>query len=262
MGKIYSNILGDGSKDLIILHGFLGMGNNWKAQGKRFEEMGYRVHLLDLRNHGKSFWDINFDYHYMAKDLDKYFKDHELKDATLIGHSMGGKTAMIFSLLKPELVNQLIVSDISPKDYKSNAEIKKIGEGLIKLDLDKIAKRKDLDIHLEKYVKSSQTRQFLLKNLYRSESGKFCFYPNIKILKNSISTIEKFPIMEGKYKNPVLFLKGEKSNYIDIKGDKDLIRSYFSNSQIIEIQGAGHWIHFDCPDLFFQKVIEWIKNIQ
>ena len=260
MGKLFSNILGSGSKDLIILHGFLGMGSNWKAQGNRFKEIGYRVHLIDLRNHGKSFWDSNFDYHFMVDDLYKYFKYYKLKKTILIGHSMGAKTAMLLSLSKPELIDQLIVSDISPKDYQSKAEVRKIGEGLIKLNLNGIEKRKDLDIHLEKYVNNSQIRQFLMKNIYRLESGKFSFYPNIRVLEKSISIIEKFPYMGGEFNKPVLFLKGEKSNYINIKTDKDLIRSYFPNSKILEIEGAGHWIHFDCPDLFFHKVVEWIKT--
>ena len=99
-----------------------------------------------------------------------------------------------------------------------------------------------------------------MKNIYRLESGKFNFYPNIRVLEKSISIIEKFPYMGGEFNKPVLFLKGEKSNYINIKTDKDLIRSYFPNSKILEIEGAGHWIHFDCPDLFFHKVVEWIKT--
>ncbi len=106
---------------------FLIMGSNWKAQGNRFKEIGYRVHLIDLRNHGKSFWDSNFDYHFMVDDLYKYFQYYKLKKTILIGHSMGAKIAMLLSLSKPELIDQLIVSDISPKDYQSKAEVRKIG---------------------------------------------------------------------------------------------------------------------------------------
>ena len=127
------------------------------------------------------------------------------------------------------------------------------------LNLDKIEKRKDLDIHIEKYVNDFVIRQFLMKNLYRLNSGKFSFYPNIKVLEKSISIIEKFPYTGGKFNKPVLFLKGERSNYINIKTDKDLIRSYFPNSKILEIEKAGHWIHFDRPDLFFKKVKDWIN---
>ena len=259
MRKLFSNILGSGSKDLIILHGFLGMGSNWKAQAKRFESIGYRVHLIDLRNHGKSFWDSKFDYNLMVDDLYEYFQYYKLKKTIIIGHSMGGKTAMLLSLLKPELIDQLIISDISPKDYQSKAEVRKIAEGLMNLNLDRIEKRKDLDIHIEKYVNDFVIRQFLMKNLYRLNSGKFSFYPNIKVLEKSISIIEKFPYTGGKFNKPVLFLKGERSNYINIKTDKDLIRSYFPNSKILEIEKAGHWIHFDRPDLFFNKVKDWIN---
>ena len=115
------------------------------------------------------------------------------------------------------------------------------------------------ELHLEKYVNDFVIRQFLMKNLYRLNSGKFSFYPNIKVLEKSISVIEKFPYTRGKFNKPVLFLKGETSNYINIKTDKDLIRSYFPNSKILEIEKAGHWIHFDRPDLFFNIVKDWIN---
>ncbi len=260
MKKLHSNILGSGPKDLIILHGFLGMGSNWKTQAKKFELQGYRVHLIDLRNHGKSFWDENFDYNFMVEDLFYYVNNLDLKKIILIGHSMGGKVAMLFSISKPEFVHQLIISDISPKDYESIEGIKKIREGLIKLNLNQIKTRKDADFHLKNYVNDFGMREFLLKNLYRSESGKFSFYPNIEVLEKSIPTIEKFPYLGGKYNKPALFLKGEKSNYINIKDDQDLITSYFPCSEIIEIDEAGHWIHIDQPDLFFNQVNNWIDN--
>ena len=260
MEILHSNILGTGSRNIIILHGFLGMGSNWKTHSKRWELIGYQVHLIDLRNHGKSFWDENFDYNFMVEDLFYYVNNLDLKKIILIGHSMGGKVAMLFSILKPEFVDLLIISDISPKDYESIEGIKEIREGLIKLNLNQIKTRKEADLHLEHYVKDFGTRQFLLKNLYRSESGKFSFYPNIRVLEKSIPIIEKFPYVGGKYNKPTLFLKGEKSNYINIKDDQELIISYFPSSEIIEINEAGHWIHVDQPDLFFDQVNNWIDK--
>ena len=116
MQILHSNIHGQG-QPFVILHGFLGMSDNWKTLGKRFAEKEYQVHLVDQRNHGRSFHDTKFNYDVLAKDLKAYCESHQLEDITLLGHSMGGKTAMLFAALYPELVSKLIVADISPRFY-------------------------------------------------------------------------------------------------------------------------------------------------
>ena len=120
MKQIHALVLGEGSRNLIILHGFLGMGDNWKTHAKQWVAQGWRVHLIDQRNHGRSFWSSSFNYALLAEDIHQYFSDNALESATLLGHSMGGKVAMLFACLYPEKVNQLIVADIAPKTYPSH----------------------------------------------------------------------------------------------------------------------------------------------
>jgi len=112
--ELYSNILGQG-KPFIFLHGFLGMSDNWKTLGTKFSEEGYEVHLLDQRNHGRSFHSDDFNYEVMVEDLKHYCDSHNLTDVILLGHSMGGKVAMLFAVEYPELVSKLIIADISPR---------------------------------------------------------------------------------------------------------------------------------------------------
>ena len=129
---LHSNIIGEG-KPFIILHGFLGMGDNWKTLGKQFSESNFEVHLVDQRNHGRSFHSDDFDYDVMAEDLKAYCDEKNLRNMVLMGHSMGGKTAMLFATKYPEYLKQLIVADISPRYYPAHHE--DILEGLSYLDL-------------------------------------------------------------------------------------------------------------------------------
>ena len=150
MNILYSNILGKGKKNFIILHGFLGMGDNWKTHGKNLAEKGYCVHLIDQRNHGRSFWSSDFSYPFMVEDLLVYMNHNQITSAILLGHSMGGKTAMNFALKYPKFVSHLIIADISPKYYGPHHQ--KILKGLASLDFEVIQSRKDAEDQLSLYV--------------------------------------------------------------------------------------------------------------
>ena len=144
-------IIGDSSLKLIILHGFLGMSNNWKTYANKMQETGFEIHLLDQRNHGESFHSIDFNYEIMAKDILDYLNHNKISKVSLIGHSMGGKTAMMFSSMYPEFIDKLIVVDILPIAYKSN--FRQILECLYSIDLKKISSRKDADELLKNKIK-------------------------------------------------------------------------------------------------------------
>ena len=160
---LHSNRIGEGPP-FIILHGFLGMGDNWKTLAKQFSILGFQVHLVDQRNHGRSFHDSEFNYEVLAQDLKAYCSHHNLENIVLLGHSMGGKTAMLFAVLYPELVSKLIVADIAPRFYPVHHDA--ILEGLSSLDFRTLTSRKEAEVQLSKYVQDVGTRQFLLKNIY------------------------------------------------------------------------------------------------
>lgn len=253
--KLHAKIVGKG-KPLLILHGFLGMGDNWKTLANQFAEEGFEVHLIDQRNHGRSPHNDAFSYDLMAKDLLEYCEDHHLEKTYLIGHSMGGKTAMFFASSYPERVEKLIVVDIAPKYYAPHHQ--KILEGLAFLDTQELTSRKTADEYLSEYVREPSVRQFLLKNLYRKEKNILDLRLNLKSLTEHIDQLGEALPKEEAFAGPTLFLKGEKSNYI-LEADKNAIREQFPNAKIVTIKNAGHWVHAENRPDFFQESIDFIR---
>lgn len=256
MMLLHSNILGKGQgQAFLILHGFLGMSDNWKTLGKQFSESGFEVHLLDQRNHGSSFWDDTFNYDVLAEDLKHYCDEYQFSNIIVLGHSMGGKTAMVFATKYPELVSKLIVADISPKFYPKHHET--ILKGLHALDFNIIKSRSEADEVLSHYVSDFGTRQFLLKNLYWKEKRQLALRMNLKVLTEKIETVGEALSAEAIYNKDTLFLRGDKSNYIT-DDDKSLIHHHFPKAKIITIKNAGHWLHAENPQDFFAVVMDFI----
>lgn len=251
---LHSNILGEG-KPFIILHGFLGMSDNWKTLGNQFAE-DFQVHLVDQRNHGRSFHDNAFYYEALAEDLKYYFDYHNIKDAILLGHSMGGKTAMLFSTLYPELVSNLIVADISPRFYPIHHDA--ILEGLNSSDFSTLKSRGQADKQLANYVSDLGTRQFLLKNLYWVEKGQLGIRLNLQALTDNVSEVGEALPLHAKFEEDTLFLRGDKSEYIGNQ-DEALIKNHFPKANIITISNAGHWLHAENPKEFYDAVTNFVN---
>jgi pimeloyl-ACP methyl ester carboxylesterase len=251
-----SNIIGEG-KPFVILHGFLGMSDNWKTLGKQFSDLGFEVHLVDQRNHGRSFWSNTFNYEILAEDLKNYCNAHNLNDIILLGHSMGGKTAMTFATEYAELVSKLIIADISPRFYPVHHD--SILSGLSALDFDKIASRGEADTILSDYVTDFGTRQFLLKNLFWVEKGKLGLRMNLEVLKNEVAEIGESLPSYSHFEKEVLFLRGDRSEYIGI-GDERIIKNHFPKARIETISNAGHWLHAENPEDFFEAVINFVNS--
>lgn len=254
MDTLHALVIGEGDKDLLILHGFLGMGDNWKTHAKHWAEQGLRVHLIDQRNHGRSFWSKDFSYEFMAEDLFNYYHTSGIEKATVLGHSMGGKVAMLFACLYPEKVTQLIVADIAPKAYPPHHQ--QILNGLASLDFNQITSRKAADEELAKYVKEAVTRQFLLKNIYRITPTQLGLRLNIDVLKYVSDQIGTSLSQEMQYSGKTLFLKGANSGYIET-GDELLLRHHFPQNTLVTIEKAGHWLHAENPTAFSQAIANW-----
>ncbi len=255
MIKLHSTILGEG-KPLLILHGFLGMGDNWKTLGNKFSEAGFQVHLLDLRNHGRSPHSEEMNYEVMAQDINHYCSGHNLENILLLGHSMGGKVAMQAAGTFPNLIEKLIVVDISPKYYAPHHQ--QIMEGLTTLDEAKLTSRSEAEELLEKFIKEDGIRLFLLKNLYWKTKGKLALRLNLEVLKDKIEEVGKALPSKMHCEKPTLFIKGEKSGYIT-KDDENLILHHFPNAEIISIPGAGHWVHAEKMPEFYSEVMRFIE---
>ena len=231
------------------------MGDNWKTLAIKFAEE-YEVHLIDQRNHGRSFHTDDFSYELMVEDLEYYINHHKLKKVNLIGHSMGGKTAMLFATTFPEMVNKLIVADISPRFYSPHHHF--ILEALNAVDFSKITKRREVENILSNYIDEIGIKQFLLKNVYWKEKNQLAYRFNLESLTENNDEVGEalpsFSIFEGK----TLFLKGENSGYIS-KDDEPLINAHFPNYKIKTVKKAGHWLHAENPLDFYYFVTAFLS---
>ena len=257
MNYLNSRIIGTGIKNVIILHGFLGMSDNWQTIGKKISSCGLKVHLLDLRNHGKSFWSDNFNYKVISDDLKLYVDKNKISDFILIGHSMGGKSAIQFAYNYPSKVKKLIILDIINKTYDQNYLHLKILNLLESIDLSIYNRRTEIEDYLFENLNDKILVSFLMKNVYRDSFNKFKLKPNIKVLKKNYKNICcKINLYED-FNVETIFFKGEKSNYIN---NIDIGEKFekFNNYKIINIPNAGHWIHIDNSDLFIEKLIPQI----
>ena len=254
---LHSKIYGEGNHNLIVLHGFLGMSDNWKSYAKKMSENDFKVHLIDQRNHGDSFHNNEFNYEIIADDLKYYITHHDLNKFSLIGHSMGGKAAMIFGSLFPSYIDKLIVVDILPF-YKKN-DFKSILESLIKLDFNTIKSRKQADSELESSIPNKSLRGFLLKSLHWKNKMELQFKFNLKVLYENLNEIEKALPKNLIYKQKTLFIRGEKSDYI-MDSEVQNLDKHFTDFQLMTIANAGHWVQAENPVEFQEKTLFFLKS--
>jgi len=242
---------GDGSRTLVILHGLMGSLDNWQSLARKWGE-SFSVYTLDSRNHGRSPHHPSMNYDDMVEDLYGFCLDHDLESIYLLGHSMGGKTAMLFSLKYPEIVKKLIVADIAPVPYKGGHE--PIFDAMVALRIDELSSRVEAEALLKENIKSRSIRQFVLKNLRRLESGSgYKWKINLSEIRDNYPMILGFNSHGLQYKGPVLFLRGGSSDYVDEKDIGDY-REIFPRSFVRTIDKAGHWLHAEQPDLFYKYV--------
>jgi esterase len=241
---------------VIILHGFLGMLDNWHSFAKKLSE-SYRVITVDQRNHGRSFHSDDFDYKIMSQDLYQFIETLELDSVKLIGHSMGGKTVMKLLSEHSSLVDKAVIVDIAPKQYNGGHEA--ILEALSALDLTTIDKRSEAQDILTEKLGNPSVVQFLLKNLNRNPDQSYEWKANVKLLHEKYKEVSAEIKFDTPCEVPTLFIKGSNSNYIT-DDDRSDIEAVFNHSQIIEIEGAGHWVHAEKPVELLGEVTHFYKD--
>ncbi len=246
--------LGEG-EPLVILHGLFGMLDNWFTLGKKLSE-NYNVYLVDLRNHGQSPHSVEWNYKLMSDDLLNFLNEHNITKANLIGHSMGGKTAMYFIGEHSERVKKLVVVDIAPRFYPIHHDT--ILDALLSVDLENLKSRNEADLLLSKYISDFGTKQFLLKNLARKENDNTTFEWkfNLPVIAKNIHEVGVETT--GGSTAPTLFIRGDKSDYIN-QEDEAEIKKLYPNSEIIFIN-SGHWVHAEKPEEFYNSVMKFLKN--
>lgn len=254
---LHARRLGDQGPDLLILHGLFGSAANWNWHAKQFSDR-YRVHALDLRNHGQSPHADHMDYPHMAEDVRHYLDHAGLATAHVLGHSMGGKVAMQLALDHPGRVATLIVADIAPVDYSARVSgHEEIFVGLEAVAATEIDSRAAADAILSQHVPDESVRQFLLANLIKAGPGGFQWRFNLPALRANYPHLLAAPKGLGPYPGPTLFLRGELSAYIR-KEHQGLIEARFPAVRVETLSGTGHWLHAEQPSAFNQQVSDFL----
>lgn len=251
--KLFYRELGNG-QPLIILHGLFGSSDNWFSLSKIFAEH-FKVYVVDQRNHGQSPNSNTHNYASLTDDLHEFLNEHNIEKPIIIGHSMGGKTAMNFAVKYPDKLSKLIIVDIVPKAYPVHHD--SILEGLKAIQLQQLESRGQADEILAQFVPDPSVRQFLLKNLARDKNQNFEWRINIPVLEAHIEDMGAGLQFDGQFNGPTLFINGSKSNYFE-RGDERIVQSYFPSATITALD-TGHWVQAEKPQEFTKVVFGFLK---
>ncbi|WP_120002892.1 alpha/beta fold hydrolase [Nesterenkonia muleiensis] len=250
--SLHSEIVGETGETVVFLHGLFGQGKNFRQIAKGLTS-DFQSLLVDLPNHGASDWTQRFDYVEQADVVAEHLRRTVAAEApvNLVGHSMGGKVAMLLALRHPELIGRLAVVDISPVAHQSMGEFEHLLDSLLDLPLKEISSRGDADELLREPIPEDMVRGFLLQSMVRSDDG-FRWRPNLQLLRQSLPQIADFPDTDDarrQFEHPVLWVAGAKSDYI--KDDyAPAMRELFPRTTLTTVKGAGHWVHAEQSQVF------------
>jgi esterase len=254
--KLFYRKSGNG-RPLIILHGLFGISDNWAALARQWAER-FTVYAVDLRNHGQSPHSDEWNYNVMADDIIELLGDERLHDVILLGHSMGGKTAMRLALDFPQAISKLIVSDIAPRQTPENNRY--VVDALLKVHPEKCTSRKEAEEILRKENLDNGTIQFLLKNLFWKEyedgTKHLDWRFNLPVISKNLTIVSEATNSPAPCNLETLFVRGSRSNYINAEDEKE-IAAVFPHSKIVTIEDAGHWVHADKPKEMFEVVMDF-----
>ncbi len=255
MQLFYRDLGGNGLAPLIILHGMLGSSRNWQTAGADLAER-FHVRALDLRNHGKSPHDAEMTYGAMVNDVLEWLNDNGIRKTTIMGHSMGGKVAMLLAARHPDRVDRLIVVDIAPKNYLSAAHRAEFA-AMNELDLRSLRTRAEAELRFESRISDWAMRKFIATNLEQdSATGAWRWAINLGVLTAALPILEKNPLAESdQYAGPTLFLTGGRSRYVEPE-DVPEIKRHFPAAELRVIPSSGHNPHMETRGEFVQGVLK------
>ena len=242
-----------GQPKLLLVHGLFGSGRNWRAIAKRLSS-DFQVTTVDMRNHAGSFWSDEMNYPAMAQDLEGVI-ERLGAPVMVMGHSMGGKAAMVLALSRPELVERLIIADIAPVHYTHSHS--HFIEAMQAMDLSQIQKRSDVGEALSQSVDEPALRAFFAQSVEITPQGARWML-NLEVLKASMDDILSFPDVSGSYDKRTLFVGGAQSDYINDNA-REIIKPLFPNARFAKLKNAGHWLHADQPKAFIQTLQVFCK---
>jgi pimeloyl-ACP methyl ester carboxylesterase len=246
---LHTTALGESGSPVVFCHGLFGQGKNWTRIGRALAET-HRVLLVDMPDHGRSAWNEEFDYVAAADHVAGLMSAED--PVALVGHSMGGKIAMLVALRHPELVERLCVVDVAPVTYRESSEFAGYIEAMKGLDLDALERRNDADVALHDAVPNPVVRSFLLQNL-RHHDDTWEWQLNLDVLGRDLERLRGWPEERledvSPYEGPVLWIAGQSSDYVmdEYAGAMD---RWFPKNRRVTIKDAGHWVHSEQPEVF------------
>jgi esterase len=254
--KLFFREYGEG-RPFIILHGILGISDNWITFARRMAKHSFRVIIPDHRNHGQSPHHYAINYYALVDDLVELIEENGLEMPVIMGHSMGGKVAMRYALENPDLVDRLIVVDTSLRTYVRFNYHQRLIDAMLSVDFDAVRSRQEAGDHLAGKVESQRIRQFLLKNLHRKEDGRLGWRINLEAISDNLDSMYDGIFYSARFERPALFIRGGDSDYI-IDEDFPAIDESFPQAQIETIAGGTHWVHADAPEEFYGMVTSFL----
>lgn len=252
--RLHYRKIGEG-KPLVVLHGVFGSSDNLYTACKNISENGFEVYVLDARNHGQSPRANEFSYEVMAEDLNEFLTEHGLEKPAVLGHSMGGKTVLQFSQHYDNF-SKLIIVDIATRGYKRHHE--HIINGLQAINLETLTSRKEAEEIFSQYVTDFGERQFLLKNLYRTNEGGFDWRINIPVIAENAGNVVAEINLSKTVDQPLLLMRGGDSKYVRDE-DFEKVKEFYPNAILETIVGANHWIHATKPQEFVNEVVKFLE---
>ncbi|TNM47143.1 alpha/beta fold hydrolase [Nocardioides albidus] len=259
---LHHTALGSTGSRVVFLHGLFGQGKNWTGIAKQLSAE-HRVLLVDLPHHGRSPWPERFDFVAAAEDVLAVLPPEE--PVTLVGHSLGGKVAMVLALLHPERVGRLCVADISPVAYAESREFPGYISAMREMDLSRVVRRSDADQLLEAAVPDPTVRSFLLQNLRRDPAAPdgWSWQVNLDVLARDLAVISDWPEAEladaAPYDGPVLWLAGGRSSYVRPDYEPAMDR-WFPRNRKVTLKDTGHWLHSERPELFLEVLRRFLGD--
>ena len=256
--KLFYREYGQG-KPLIILHGLLGLADNWVTFARRISPHGIHCFIPDQRNHGHSPHHSVMNYYALTDDIAEFIYDHNLEQPCIMGHSMGGKVAMRYTLENPEKVNRLVVVDTSLRTYVNFEYHRNLIDSMLSINFESVRSRAEVQKILSSGIKDKRLVLFLLKNLFWKGKNKLGWRLNLNAISENLEDMYDGVFFSTRFEFPSLFVRGGGSNYI-LEQDLPEIYNHFTDARVETIDKSSHWVHADAPDEFFNLVKDFLTK--
>lgn len=255
MSQLFYSRAGQG-EPLLILHGLFGSSRNWQTLARQYAEH-FDVISVDLRNHGQSFHSAEMNYSVMADDVEELIRHLGLQSVRVIGHSMGGKVALRLAIDHRDLVDRMVIADIAPVSYQHDHN--ETLDALLSVDLNQLSSRTDADEQLQSQIVEAPLRAFLLQNLKR-EDNRWLWRVNLQAIEAHMRDLTSFDLPDTVEVNtPALFVYGTRSDYVG-EPQQQIIEKQFSQARLQPVDGAGHWLHAEKPDIFLDLTLAYLRS--